>query len=390
MFSGFGMVLTLMIPLRKWFGMEHIISVKHLENMAKIILLTGSLVGYAYAMEFFIAWYSGNPYEAFVFVNRAFGDYAWAYWIMVSCNVITPQFIWFKKIRRSATALFILSIFVSIGMWFERFVIVATSLHHDFLPSSWDYFSPTIWDWGTLVGSFGLFFTLFLLFVRYLPMIAMSELKAVMPHADPHFEGYGSGHGHAANAGEPAAVEAAPAEAPAEAKEAPAEAKEDAKPEPAASPSEPAPADTKEDAQEEAQAPASDPAASAPGASGTAAKVEAPEVPAPGASGTAPKVEAPKVEAPQVPAPSASGAAPKVDLSAPKPAEPAAPAPTGGGGGAKPSTRGWTAFMDASEMGIEAPKAPVVAPPKVGTPPKVTPPEVGKDQDSSEEDKGDA
>jgi molybdopterin-containing oxidoreductase family membrane subunit len=186
-FSGFGMVLTLMIPLRKWFGLSHIIGIKHLENMAKVILLTGSLVGYAYAMEFFIAWYSGNPYETFVFANRALGDYAWAYWIMVSCNVITPQFIWFKKIRRSPGALFVLSIFVNIGMWFERFVIVATSLHHDFIPSSWAYFSPTVWDVATLIGSFGLFFTLFCLFVRYLPLIAIAEVKSVMPQANPHY-----------------------------------------------------------------------------------------------------------------------------------------------------------------------------------------------------------
>ena len=192
-FSGFGMVLTLMIPLRKWFGLEHIIGIKHLENMAKVILLTGSLVGYAYGMEFFIAWYSGNPYETFLFANRALGDYSWAYWIMVSCNVITPQFIWFKKIRRSPAALFILSIFVNIGMWFERFVIVASSLHHDFLPSSWAYFTPTMWDWATLIGSFGLFFTLFCLFVRYLPIIAVAEVKAVLPLANPHYHPPGDG-----------------------------------------------------------------------------------------------------------------------------------------------------------------------------------------------------
>ncbi|NVB36526.1 polysulfide reductase NrfD [Pseudenhygromyxa sp. WMMC2535] len=186
-FSGFAMVLTLLIPIRKWYGLEHIITIKHLENMAKIILLTGSLVGYAYGMEFFIAWYSGNPYESFAFVNRAFGPYAWAYWIMISCNVISPQLVWFKKIRRSPKALFVLSIFVNIGMWFERFVITVTSLHRDFLPSSWDYYSPTIWDLGMLIGSFGLFFTLFCLFLRYLPMIALAEVKAVMPEASPHF-----------------------------------------------------------------------------------------------------------------------------------------------------------------------------------------------------------
>jgi Ni/Fe-hydrogenase subunit HybB-like protein len=194
-FSGFAMVLTLLVPLRQWFKLEHLITIKHLENMAKIILLTGTMVGYAYAMEFFIAWYSGNPYESYAFANRAFGDYWWAYWIMVSCNVITPQFIWFKAIRRSPLALFILSIFVNIGMWFERFVITVTSLHHDFLPSSWDYYSPTVWDVATLVGSFGLFFTLFCIFVRFLPTIAIAEVKSVMPQADPHYHGADHGHG---------------------------------------------------------------------------------------------------------------------------------------------------------------------------------------------------
>ena len=194
-FSGFAMVLTLLLPLRSWFKLEHLITMKHLENMAKIILLTGTMVGYAYAMEFFIAWYSGNPYESFAFANRAFGDYWWAYWIMVSCNVISPQLIWFKSIRRNVVWLFIISIFVNIGMWFERFVITVTSLHHDFLPSSWDYYSPTIWDVSTLLGSFGLFFTLFCLFVRYLPTVAIGEVKSVMPQADPHYHGDGHGAG---------------------------------------------------------------------------------------------------------------------------------------------------------------------------------------------------
>jgi len=195
-FSGFAMVLTLLIPIRKWYGLEHIITIKHLENMAKIILLTGTMVGYAYAMEFFIAWYSGNPYETFAFINRAFGPYAWAYWIMVTCNVVTPQFVWIKSVRRSPAALFVLSIFVNIGMWFERFVITVTSLSRDFLPSSWDYYSATIWDLGMLIGSFGLFFTLFCLFVRYLPMIAIAEIKSVLPHSNPHFSPAGKDGGH--------------------------------------------------------------------------------------------------------------------------------------------------------------------------------------------------
>ncbi len=166
--------------------------------MNKVILLTGSIVGYAYAMEFFIAWYSGNPFERFVFLNRAFGPYWWAYWIMVSCNVITPQLFWFKKIRTNMPLTFVLSIFVNIGMWFERFVITM-SLHRDYLPSSWDYYQPTIWDFGCLIGSFGLFFTLFLLFLKFLPAIAIAEVKGVMPQADPHWEGYanhGNDYGH--------------------------------------------------------------------------------------------------------------------------------------------------------------------------------------------------
>jgi molybdopterin-containing oxidoreductase family membrane subunit len=185
-FSGFAMVITLMVITRKVFSMERIITLRHFENMAKIILVTGSMVGYAYSIEFFVAWYSGNPYEQFVFVNRAFGPYAWAYWTMVTCNVISPQIFWFKKARRSLTILFIVSIFVNIGMWFERFVIVASSLHRDFLPSSWDYYRPTFWDVATFIGSFGLFFFMFTLFTRFLPIVAAAEVKTVLPQADPH------------------------------------------------------------------------------------------------------------------------------------------------------------------------------------------------------------
>jgi Ni/Fe-hydrogenase subunit HybB-like protein len=199
-FSGFAMVQTLALPARAWLGLKHIITVKHIENMNKIILLTGTLVGYAYAMEFFIAWYSGNEYESFAFINRAFGQYAWAYWIMISCNVISPQLFWSKKLRTSVTASFILSIFVNIGMWFERFVITVTSLANDFLPSSWDYFVPTWIDFAMFIGSFGLFFTFFLLFCRFFPVIAIAEVKSVMPQADPHWHPPGKdgheAHGH--------------------------------------------------------------------------------------------------------------------------------------------------------------------------------------------------
>ena len=182
-FSGLAMVITLMVVCRVAFKMTHIITLLHFDRMAKLILLTGTLVGYAYGIEFFVAWYSGNPFETFAFFNRALGPYAWAYWIMVSCNVLTPQVFWFKKARTSIPILFVASLLVNVGMWFERFVIVVTSLHRDFLPSSWGYFVPTFWDVATLLGSFGLFFTLFCLFVRYLPMVAMSEVKGVLPEA---------------------------------------------------------------------------------------------------------------------------------------------------------------------------------------------------------------
>ncbi len=196
-FSGFGMVLTLAIIARKVFSLQNLITVDHLEKMNKIILVTGSMVGYAYIMEFFIAWYSGNIFEVFAFINRGFGNYAWAYWIMFLCNVITPQLFWFKKFRRSIPIMFVLSIFVNIGMWFERFVITVTSLSRDFLPSSWDYYSPTTWDVLTFVGSFGLFFSLFLLFLRFLPLISMTEVKGVTPEADPHHYAHGNEHGGA-------------------------------------------------------------------------------------------------------------------------------------------------------------------------------------------------
>ena len=185
-FSGFGMVLTLLIPLRSICHLEDIITTRHVELMCKVILATGSIVGYAYGMEFFIAWYGGNPYELYAFKNRAFGPYWWAYWTMVSCNVISPQFFWFKRLRTSMVFVFIISIFVNIGMWFERFVIIVTSLHRDYMPSNWAYFSPTWVDIWTFVGTFGLFMTLFLLFMRFLPVIAISEVKGVTPQADPH------------------------------------------------------------------------------------------------------------------------------------------------------------------------------------------------------------
>lgn len=208
-FSGFAMVVTLLVIARKIYGIENLITLKHLERMNIIILLTGTMVGFAYITEFFIAWYSGMEYEQYAFLNRSTGPYAWAYWTMMSCNLLFPQFFWIKKLRRSIPFMFVTSIVVNIGMWFERFVITVTSLHRDFLPSSWDYFSPTWVDVLTLIGSFGLFFTLFLLFLRFLPMVAISEVKNVLPQADPHYyDDHGDGHAHAA---EPSVTPTTPA-----------------------------------------------------------------------------------------------------------------------------------------------------------------------------------
>ena len=181
-FSGFAMVVTLLVPARAFYGLKDVITIRHLENMNKIIMATGMMVGTAYGIEFFIAWYSGNPLETFAFINRAFGPYWWAYWIMVSCNVLIPQLFWFKKMRTTPWIMVIICIFVNIGMWFERFVIVVTSLCRDFTPSSWALFKPTAIDIMMLIGSFGLFFTLFLLFCRYLPVVAIAEVKNVLPH----------------------------------------------------------------------------------------------------------------------------------------------------------------------------------------------------------------
>ncbi|MCX7880399.1 MAG: polysulfide reductase NrfD [Ignavibacteria bacterium] len=179
-FSGFGMVQNVLIIIRKVFDLEHIITIDTLEKMNKVILATGMMVGYAYAIEFFIAWYSGNQFESFVFINRALGNYAWAYWVMVSCNVVFTQLFWFKKIRRSIIPMFIIGVLVNVGMWFERFVIVVTTLSKDFLPTNWASYIPTLYDTGILIGSFGLFFTLVILFIRTMPVVSISEVKGVV------------------------------------------------------------------------------------------------------------------------------------------------------------------------------------------------------------------
>ncbi len=180
-FSGFAMVVTLMTLVRIGFKeFKNYVTLDHMEVMNKIIMTTGLLVGYAYASEFFIAWYSGNQYERFVFVNRAFGPYGWSYWTMVTCNVLIPQIFWLKSMRRSIPVMFVVSIFVNIGMWFERFVITVTSLHRDFLPSSWGMYEWTWFDSGVLIGSFGMFLTLFLLYLRLFPAVSIAEVKPVL------------------------------------------------------------------------------------------------------------------------------------------------------------------------------------------------------------------
>jgi molybdopterin-containing oxidoreductase family membrane subunit len=185
-FSGFGMVLTLLIPLRSMCHLEDIITMRHIDVMCKVTLATGCIVSYAYIMEFIIAWYSGSAMERFHFMNRALGPMWWGWFWMMFCNMIIPQLFWFKKVRQNLVIVFILSIFVNIGMWFERFVIVVVGLYREFLPSNWDYYKPTWVDICTYLGTFGLFFTCFLLFMRFLPMIAVSEVKGVTAQADPH------------------------------------------------------------------------------------------------------------------------------------------------------------------------------------------------------------
>ena len=194
-FSGFAMVATLIVLMRKFFHLEHVVTKDHLDVMNRIVIATSLMVGYAYMIEFFIAWYGGVAYERFVFMNRALGPYAWAYWTMVSCNVIFPQLLWIRKIRRTTHLLYPVVILVNVGMWFERFVIVVTSLHRDFLPASWDHFTPTWVDIGLFAGSVGLFLTLVLLFCRFLPTISVAETKAVLPGSQPEVHLEGGHHG---------------------------------------------------------------------------------------------------------------------------------------------------------------------------------------------------
>jgi Ni/Fe-hydrogenase subunit HybB-like protein len=184
-YAGFAMVLTLTIPLRRLFGLEDFITMRHIENMAKVMLATGLIVAYGYIMEAFFGWYSGNIYERFMIYNRIIGGpYRGFYWALILCNVLAPQIIWFKRFRKNLLVLFLLSIVVSIGMWLERFVIIVTSLHRDFLPSSWGMYSPTVWDFSMFIGTIGLFFALLFLFIRFLPIISIFEMRTILPEAE--------------------------------------------------------------------------------------------------------------------------------------------------------------------------------------------------------------
>ncbi len=179
-YSGFAMVMTLAIPIRKFYGLEDFITMRHLENMAKVMLATGLIVAYGYMMETFGAFYSGG-FDKFMIQNRMMGPYAFWYWVLITCNIVIPQLMWFKKIRMNVAILFAISLVVNIGMWLERFIIVITSLHRDFMPSAWGMYYPTRWDWATFAGSIGLFLTLLFLFVRFLPIISISEMRGLVP-----------------------------------------------------------------------------------------------------------------------------------------------------------------------------------------------------------------
>jgi Ni/Fe-hydrogenase subunit HybB-like protein len=182
-YAGFAMVLTLMIPVRQFYGLEDFITMKHLHNMAKVMLATGLIVFYGYLMEAFFGWYSANDYERYMIANRMWGPYKWYYWALILCNGLIPQILWFKRFRSNIPLLFVVAMVVNVGMWLERFIILVTSLHRDFLPSSWSMYSPTVWDAGMLMGTIGLFLTAIFVFIRLLPMISIAEMRALLPQA---------------------------------------------------------------------------------------------------------------------------------------------------------------------------------------------------------------
>ena len=179
-YSGFAMVLTLILPVRWFFRLHGLVTQRHITNMCRVMLAMGLIVAYGYLMEVFAAWYSGSPFERYVAINRAFGPYAFAYWALIACNIVIPQLLWFERLRARPTLVFLVAIVVNIGMWLERYVIIITSLHRDFLPSSWGMFHATFWDWATLLGTLGLFVALMFLFVRLLPMISMTEMRELL------------------------------------------------------------------------------------------------------------------------------------------------------------------------------------------------------------------
>ena len=183
-FSGFAMVLTLSIPIRKFYGLEDFITMRHLDNMAKVMLATGLIVAYGYMMETFMAWYSGSEAEWFMIMNRFTGPYRIPYAMLIACNVVIPQLLWSGKVRRNVLLLWVISIIVNIGMWLERFIIIVVSLHRDYLPSSWGMYRPTQWDWMTYVGTIGFFVTLLLLFLRFLPLISIFEMRALVKETE--------------------------------------------------------------------------------------------------------------------------------------------------------------------------------------------------------------
>ncbi len=185
-YSGFAMVLTLAIPIRKLYNLQDFITDKHLDNMAKVMLATGLVVAYGYGIEAFMAWYSNNPYERYVMMNRAGGPYRVMYWSLIACNIVAPQLLWFKAVRRNVPLLFVLALVVNVGMWLERFVIVVISLHRDYLPSSWGMYAGTKWDWAMFVGTLGLFVALLFLFIRFLPVISISEMRMLLPASQVH------------------------------------------------------------------------------------------------------------------------------------------------------------------------------------------------------------
>ncbi|HWQ14342.1 MAG TPA: NrfD/PsrC family molybdoenzyme membrane anchor subunit [Roseiflexaceae bacterium] len=176
-YCGFAMVICLLVPLRRWYGLHSLITMKHFDLMGKVMLASGLIVAYGYFCEIFYSWYSGNLFEYQLILTRMIGPYAWSYWALIILNVAIPQLLWFKPVRYNLALLFFISVCINIGMWFERWVIVVLSLHRDFFPSSWGFYTPTVWDWATYIGSFGLFFTLFFLFIRLLPMIAIFEVR---------------------------------------------------------------------------------------------------------------------------------------------------------------------------------------------------------------------